>query len=163
MERAAYQKDLLTKRWRKVRPPEVTEYQLQVSVWKQFSWRKREGVTGFHCPNGGLRDIRVASKLKLMGVLPGVPDLMFIWGELVAAPTLLIMPRILFLELKRRGGKLSPEQVAFKADMERKGCLYEMADNIDAAMAVLEKHGLLKPSRSSTSAPAASGVHSDTG
>lgn len=139
-----YQKDLLTKRWRKIRAPEPTEFQLQSAVMKQFAWRKRDGVTGWHCPNGGLRNPIAAAKLKAMGTLPGVADLQFIWGELVAAPSLIVLPRVLFLELKRKGGRQAPAQKAFAVAVTKAGCCYEVADSVDAAMAVLERHGLLR-------------------
>lgn len=51
----------------------------------------------FHVPNGGSRDIREGAKLKAMGVIPGIPDLLCI--------------RPLFaLELKMPNGRVSPEQ-----------------------------------------------------
>jgi hypothetical protein len=53
-------------------------------------------------PNGGLRNIRVAMKLKAEGVIPGVPDYMLA----IPSPT----HHGLFIELKAPKGRLSTEQ-----------------------------------------------------
>lgn len=37
-----------------------------------------KGVLWFHCPNGGHRNIAEASKLKAMGVKPGIPDILIL-------------------------------------------------------------------------------------
>ena len=138
------QKDLLTNRWRKVQAPGPSEVQLQISVVQHLRWRCREGVTYLHVPNGELRDKRTAAKLKAMGVLPGVADLILIWGELISTPYLEVTPRLLFLELKVRGGKLSPEQSEFRDVMRKCGAAFEIADNIDDAIAILDRYGILK-------------------
>lgn len=39
----------------------------------------------FHVPNGGSRNYREAANLKKMGVLAGVPDILFIWKGSVHA------------------------------------------------------------------------------
>lgn len=80
----------------------MTEARLQYEV---VQWAQQEGYYCFHCPNGEKRDIRTANKLMAMGVKPGVPDLIF------------ILPRakILWVELKLTGGKLSKSQQKFKA------------------------------------------------
>lgn len=54
------------------------EHQLQVECvkWFRIQYPKLAGLL-FAIPNGGLRDIRVATRLKAEGVLPGVPDLFF--------------------------------------------------------------------------------------
>jgi hypothetical protein len=44
--------------------------------WSQYSLRKHPELESLYAiPNGGLRNIRVAQKLKAEGVKPGVPDL----------------------------------------------------------------------------------------
>jgi hypothetical protein len=52
------------------------EHQLQVECvrWFRLQYPKLAGLL-FAIPNGGLRNIKVATKLKAEGVLPGVPDL----------------------------------------------------------------------------------------
>ena len=66
-------------------------------------WFRREwpGVIIFAIPNGGVRDIRTATKLKIEGVMRGVPDLF-------------IPEWRLWVEMKRiKGGVLSLEQKSF--------------------------------------------------
>lgn len=55
---------------------EGSEHELQVHCIEWFRWKR--GVFKdllFAIPNGGQRDIRVASRLKAEGVIAGVPDL----------------------------------------------------------------------------------------
>jgi hypothetical protein len=139
------QRDLFTRRWRGVRQRDLEpkEHLLQISLVDRLNWQCRKDVVYFHCPNGELRDKATAAKLKAMGVRPGVADLIFIWGELVAVPNLLILPRVLFLELKRRGEKQSPVQKLFEAECKRVGCDYAVADNIDDAVSILQHFNIL--------------------
>lgn len=62
----------------------------------------------WHTPNGGSRNKAEAGKLKLMGSLPGVPDIIIIYHD-----------GILFLELKDLKGKLSTGQKDFEAASKR--------------------------------------------
>src|SRR5262245_17194103 len=130
------QKHLFTNRWRKVRTLDPLEVQIQISLIARLKLLVRPDVIYFHIPNGEERDKRVAAKLKAMGVLPGVADLLFIWSE----QTL----RALFLELKRRGNALEENQEQFKLNCEAIGVLYAWADNIDDAVKILQGHNLLK-------------------
>ena len=60
--------------------------------------RQACGVRVFAVPNGGLRGIAAAGRLKAEGVSPGVPDLF-------------IPAWLLWIEMKReKGSVLSPEQ-----------------------------------------------------
>lgn len=54
----------------------------------------------FHVPNGGSRDAREASNLKVQGVLAGVPDLC------------IVLPggKIVWIEMKARAGRVSLSQ-----------------------------------------------------
>ena len=84
-----------------------SEHQVQRSVI--FWWRHAHALYGlpvfalFAIPNGGLRDVITASKLKAEGLRPGIPDLM------LAAPAL---PDYcgLYIEMKRAKGSTSEEQ-----------------------------------------------------
>lgn len=60
-----------------------------------------------HIPNGGFRSKQEASKLKLMGVLPGLPDLMLVANKKIA-----------FIELKISKGTVSPAQVQVMGILE---------------------------------------------
>ena len=76
------EQDLAVRRTRIRKPSALqpTEHQIQRSVI--FWWRHACGTYQlpvfalFAIPNGGLRDVITASKLKAEGVRPGIPDLM---------------------------------------------------------------------------------------
>ena len=141
---APAQKDLLTKRWRKVRAPEPLEHQIQIALIQHLKYRCRPDVIYFHVPNGGWRDEREAAKFKAMGTLAGVADMVFIWNDhdSIQQPC----TDILFLELKRRGGQLSNAQCEFMQRLIKHvpGVHYHTADSIDGALEILRTHGILK-------------------
>lgn len=62
----------------------------------------------WHTSNGGSRNKAEAGKFKLMGVLPGVPDIIIMYRG-----------GVMFLELKDLKGKLSPGQKDFEAAAKR--------------------------------------------
>lgn len=87
-----------------------------------FSWADLEAKHGrypelrlmFHVPNGGGRSKAEAGRFKAEGVKAGVPDLF------------LPVPRGkyhgMFIEMKRRmGGRLSPEQKVWIAELNERG------------------------------------------
>jgi VRR-NUC domain len=134
-----YQKSLLTGRWHSVPIATPKEHELQIQLVSMLRWCLRPDVIFFHCPNGGLRENkREAAKLRAMGVLPGVSDLMFFWR-------LVNSFRALFLELKRPGGKLSTEQAAFGLAMRTMGADFEVSSSIDEAIAAVGMRGLIRP------------------
>jgi hypothetical protein len=130
------QKDLFTKRFRKVPAPQPSELQIQISLIERLRLQCRKDVLFFHCPNGEIRDKAAAAKLKAMGVLPGVSDLQFIWNRHDQL-------FVLFLELKTKGRKLSNEQAVFGFAALAVGCAFEVADNIDDAVKILRKYQIL--------------------
>lgn len=89
----------------------MTEDQLQSKIfkwmWNEFPHTRKRF---FAVPNGGLRNKREASKLKSTGVVPGIPDMIFIDNGFVH-----------FFELKTESGRVSNEQkmvhVIFKHHM----------------------------------------------
>lgn len=75
-----------------------TAFQTKCFQWFWNSYPEHRGLL-WHTPNGGKRSKREAARLKYMGVVPGIPDLSFLWrGRLYA------------FELKVEGGELSEEQ-----------------------------------------------------
>ena len=127
------QKDMFTKRYRKVRAPQPSENQIQTALVERFNLMGRKDAVMFHCPNGGWRFKRSAGVLKAMGVLPGVSDLIFFWPERNA----------LFLELKAAKRVMTPAQEKFAWQMKKCGFAVEWADNLDEALAILARYGLL--------------------
>jgi len=71
------------------------------------SFLRKCGVLTAHVPNGGFRSKQEAAKLKLMGVLPGLPDLMLVANKKIA-----------FIELKVSKGTVSPSQVQVMGILE---------------------------------------------
>lgn len=81
-----------------------SEEQIALMTWCKRNEEKYPGLDMiFHIPNGGVRNIRTASRLKLEGVKPGIPDLFL--------PVPNEKYNGLFIEMKRRkGGRLSDNQ-----------------------------------------------------
>lgn len=83
-------------------------------------------------PNGGLRHIRVAQKLKAEGVAPGYPDL------------LLDVARGghhgLRIEMKSQTGRLSPEQIVWLNRLNARGYKAVMCKGWLEAKQVLEDY-----------------------
>jgi hypothetical protein len=129
------QRNLFTRRWRTVQAPEPAEFAIQMAVIAFLRLRCRPGIIYWHTPNGELRDKRSAAKLKAMGTLPGVSDLIFVFPE--AAP-------LLCLELKARGRKLTNDQKVFRDLMVAAGHIYEWADNLDEAMRILRQYNVVR-------------------
>jgi len=88
----------------------------------------------FHVPNGERRDVRTGSRLKRMGVRPGVPDF------------LLISPygSVRLLELKRSGETLSDAQEEFRIHCIRHGIAHAIAYDIDQALIALDAWSCLR-------------------
>lgn len=78
----------------------------------------------FHSvPNGGRRTMREAAKLKLTGVLPGVADtfLPLKSGEFCG----------LYIELKKAGGSIKPDQKLFLNSVADEGYLAIVINDIE--------------------------------
>ena len=86
------------------------------------------------CPLGEVRDPITAGRLKRLGVMAGFPDLMFVGPG----------ARTVFLEWKRRGGRLNDAQAAMKQHLVNSGFDYLMTDDIDQAVGWLQSRGILR-------------------
>ena len=86
----------------------------------------------FHIPNGGDRSPQYASKLRKMGLKPGVSDLF------------IAMPKKgyhgMWLELKAKTGRLGPAQKVFLADMEAQGYLTKVCFSIEEAILTIQEY-----------------------
>jgi len=80
----------------------MTEIQIQATSF-QWAWNTypETRLCLFHVPNGGSRNKIEAAQLKASGVIPGIPDLIFIWKGHIYA-----------FEAKTQYGKLSDVQKA---------------------------------------------------
>jgi len=142
------QRDLFTRRWRDVRTSSPKEHAMQIQLVSLLRWCLRPDVIMFHVPNGELRDKRAAAKLKAMGVLPGVADLVFLWKKYFEdSEGSHTAPGILFLELKLPGRKQTDEQVAFGLAARLAGADYYAVRSIDEALIVLKERDLLRSDR----------------
>ena len=119
----------------RLRPATVSsEHQLQSTLCQYLALALRPDCYVYAVPNGGHRHIRVAVRLKEEGVKRGVPDLH------------IMMPgaRLVYLELKIKGGSLSSDQKAFR-DMARSlGFEWGMAKTFDEAKEFLASIGALR-------------------
>lgn len=86
-------------------------------------------IIWFHCANGGKRTKPEASLFKAMGVLPGVPDLVFVMPNGQTA----------FIELKAPGGTLSNEQIEFQRRARANGCAYAICRSFDEVEATVTR------------------------
>jgi len=95
-------------------------------------------VLFFSSPNEGMGrsqgggGIARMVKLKRMGLLSGVADLVFI-----------MRGRAYFLELKRKKGAQSVNQLVFEADATRAGADYAVAHSFDEAVNVLKSWSII--------------------
>ena len=87
----------------------------------------------FCCPNGGKRNAREAGRLKRMGVLPGVADLLLFWPGGMGA-----------IELKVAKNKQTPAQLAFQDKWETLEGYYAVSRSLEEVIAVLHVWGVPK-------------------
>lgn len=110
-----------------------SEHSIQASLMRELTWAIRPEVVRFAIPNGGLRNFKVAQKLKAEGVLPGVPDLCFAVEDGKAC----------WLEMKTDKGRLSDTQLGIKFKLETLGHKWAMARSVEEAMGQLKEWGIL--------------------
>lgn len=110
----------------------MTEDQIQAKVFQYFHNNYPETrKLLFHVPNGGLRNLREASKFKSMGVIAGVPDLLLInKGKLYG------------IELKTEDGVLSKVQKELHKVWELNGIevlvTYGLKESIDEITKIIK-------------------------
>src|SRR5262245_54131285 len=103
--------------FRMPRPPDPLEFETQCALADLLEVSLAKGWWYSAIPSGELRTKETARRLKAMGVKPGMSDLLFIGPD-----------NFYFLELKRRGMKLRPEQSVFLDFVKRAGGFAEVAD-----------------------------------
>lgn len=108
--------------------------QMAVIDWWDYACR-RYGLEPFdllHIPNEGSGSPVRGKRLKRLGVRAGCPDL------------LLTQPRGgfhgLFVEMKAKHGRPSPEQKLFLARLVERGYLCEVAYGADQAMSAIQEY-----------------------
>lgn len=114
----------------------LSESQEQQNLFKTIAYMQNtypELKWLYHVPNGGLRDIRVAKKLKAEGVKSGVPDLV------------LPIPRYpfhgLYIEMKKtKGGRVSKDQRVWLDFLKEQNYMVEVAKGCDEALEILKEY-----------------------
>lgn len=114
-------------------PGVLTESQEQIIIFQWCNRNKNEYPELnfiFAIPNGGKRNIVTASRLKLEGVKPGVPD-MFL-------PVARHNYHGLFIELKRlKGGAVSIHQESWKNNLRAQGYAVATAKGAVRAITII--------------------------
>jgi len=105
------------------------EHHLQCVI---VQWLDLMNYDFFAIPNGGLRNIRVASALKREGVKAGVADLF------ICKPN--ANYHGLFVELKIGSNKQQPSQVEFEQVVKKHGYQYVVVKSIDQMMELLKQY-----------------------
>lgn len=120
------------------RVPTEDQEQMTVMSWAHRTKFKDGRLSDylFHIPNGGSRNIIEATKLKKMGVKPGVPDLQLIVpnGEVHG----------LWIELKAQKGKLQPSQQIMIQRLEAQGYMCKVCFGADEAISEIKKYLMLE-------------------
>lgn len=94
-------------------------------LWNEFPNYRR---CWYHIPNGGLRSAKEATKLKAMGVVPGIPDIhIAIAGQGYNS---------LYIEFKEPGANMKTEHV--QAQLKVHECLKAVGNNVVICTSVEE-------------------------
>lgn len=114
-----------------------TEHTEQVNIMKWWALAHRGlGVPEcllFAIPNGGERNIIVATRMKAEGVRSGVPDMF------LAYPT--PFAHGLFIELKKtKGGRVSDAQKSFIAELNSRGYKAVVCKGAEAAINEIKRY-----------------------
>ncbi len=111
----------------------VSEHTHQVNLirWFDMAFKQYKGRL-FAIPNGGQRNIIVATKLKSEGVRPGVPDLML--------PVPYGGYHGLFIEMKKVKGKISETQKDWAAFLNSNGYISSTCFGFDDAKSCISNY-----------------------
>lgn len=110
----------------------MTEDALQIACAQYLDTALTQGWRWWHTPNGGSRRKGEAGKLKAMGVKPGVPDI------IVAGPGC----RMIAIELKSDGGRMTTEQREFREWAEASGWAFYVCRSLDDVEIALDGAGV---------------------
>ena len=128
------------------------EFNLHVMVADVLERWATPGWQWTHLPFGEHRNAITGARLKRMGTKRGWPDFILL-PPLKIVPNMLaperkipLYPRPCFLELKRKGGKLTEEQSELMLWMIANCYEYEVCDNFNDAINVLRDWGAVRAS-----------------
>ena len=118
--------------------PAANEDELQIQMVNWLRCVLRPGVMFWHTPNGGSRNVCEASKMKAMGVLAGITDLIFLWRTEDSAGHARYW--LLFVEVKMPGGRYTASQKEVMPRLQAMGAPVETARSIDDLQTILSRH-----------------------
>jgi hypothetical protein len=124
------------------------EQEIHKAVVLHLNARSEPDVFYFHPANGGKRTAFEGRLFKALGVVAGVPDLIF-----------LKRGRMYALELKAAKGRPTALQSECHEAMRRCGACVEVAHSLDEALVTLEYWNILKRSVASASTQTAGEEH----
>lgn len=122
------------KRQRGERPPAALEFRTCCALADTLDRFLTPGWRYTHLPFGENRSASTGARLKRMGTRRGWPDYLFCGPGRA----------LLFLEMKRKGGRPSPDQVAVAAHLAHCGFDYLCAQSYQDAVAALVARGILR-------------------
>ena len=123
----------MPKKAQEIIPSEDTEQQMLFTWAAMSSGKYPELMWMYACPNGGLRHIQTAMKLKDTGVKAGVPDIFL--------PVARHKCHGMYIEMKRRkGGKLSVYQKEWITELTKQGYYCVVAHGFEEAREQIEKY-----------------------
>jgi hypothetical protein len=106
------------------------EQAAQRAIFQHIAARGVPNLFAFHPWSGGYRSPIEARVMSGAGVRSGLPDVVLIHNG-----------KVLGLELKAPGGKLSPAQTSAHRQLRAAGCEVATAVDLDEALACLESWG----------------------
>lgn len=107
------------------------EHNLQSSCVKWFDLQyPKKTKQLFAVPNGGQRNVVVASKLKAEGVRAGVADLILMCG----------LGQVLFIEMKTKKGTQTESQKAFEKICLENGYIYKIVRSFEDFKKLIEMY-----------------------
>lgn len=107
------------------------EHNLQVACvrWFDMQYPSHKNML-FAVPNGGQRNVVVASKLKAEGVRAGVADLILMCG----------FGNIVFIEMKTEKGKQQESQIVFERMCNKNGYIYKIVRSFEDFKKLIEMY-----------------------
>ena len=124
------------------RRTEPSEHQMQAAViqWWRLNCKRFyiDERLLFAIPNGGARNAITGSLLKAEGVRKGVPDLFLAVRSSPGDGT--AYRNGCFIEMKRKGGKISQEQTSYLRELANEGYEAHVCYTVDAAIKELERY-----------------------
>lgn len=111
----------------------MNETEIHKAVVQNLSARALPAVFWFHVPNDAKRSFATANRMRTMGMVAGVPDLIILKdGEVFG------------LELKAKGGRVQPSQLLAHAAMQEAGAKTAITTGLDEALVTLECWGIIR-------------------